>query len=78
MVKAYIVHRRWREQAILDAVRQGHITIDRIVAAVYQGLDPRLVRAASLSVLAHIESLVDRGLVNCDGPPDLDRPVSAA
>lgn len=77
MVKAYIVHRRWREQAILDAVRQGHTTIDRIVAAVYQGLDARLVRAASLSVLAHIESLVERGLVSCDGPPDLDRPVSA-
>ena len=78
MVKAYIVHRRWREQAILDAVRQGHVTIDRIVAAVYQGLDPKLVRAASLSVLAHIESLIDRGLVSCDGPPGLDRPVSAA
>lgn len=77
MVKAYIVHRRWREQAILDAVRQGHTTIDRIVAAVYQGLDHRLVRAASLSVLAHIESLVHRGLVSCDGPPALDRPVSA-
>ena len=77
MVKAYIVHRRWREQAILDAVRQGHITIDRIVAAVYDGLDPRLVKAASLSVLAHIESLIDRGLVSCDGPPDLDRPVAA-
>jgi len=77
MVKAYIVHRRWREQAILDAVRQGHTTIDRIVATVYQGLDSRLVRAASLSVLAHIESLVERGLVSCDGPPDLDRPVFA-
>ena len=77
MVKAYIVHRRWREQAILDAVRQGHTTIDRIVAAVYQGLDARLLKAASLSVLAHIESLVDRGLVSCDGPPDLDRPVRA-
>ena len=77
MVKAYIVHRRWREQAILDAVRQGHTTIDRIVAAVYQGLDARLLKAASLSVLAHIESLGDRGLVSCDGPPDLDRPVRA-
>lgn len=78
MVKAYIVHRRWREQAILDAVRQGNVTIDRVVAAVYQGLDPRLVNAAALSVLAHVESLIDRGLLRCDGPPGLDRPLSAA
>ena len=77
MVKAYMVHRRWREQAILDAIRQGHAKIDRIVAVVYEGLDPRLIRAASLSVLAHVESLVERGLVSCDGPPDLDRPLSA-
>lgn len=77
MVKAYMVHRRWREQAILDAIRQGHTKIDRIVAVIYEGLDPRLIRAASLSVLAHVESLVERGLVSCDGPPDLDRPLSA-
>ena len=78
MVKAYIVHRRWREQAVLDAVRQGHTTIDRIVALVYQGIDQSLVKAASLSVLAHVESLIDRGLLLCDGPPGLDRPLSAA
>lgn len=77
MVKAFIVHRRWREQAILDAVRAGHTTIDRIVALVYQGLDPRLVNAASLSVLAHVEHLVERGLVHCDGPPSLDRSLAA-
>ncbi len=78
MVKAYIVHRRWREQAVLDAVRQGHTTIDRIVGLVYQGIDSRLINAASLSVLAHVESLIERGLLLCDGPPDLDRPLSAA
>jgi glyoxylase-like metal-dependent hydrolase (beta-lactamase superfamily II) len=77
MVKAYIVHRRWREQAILDAVRQGHTTIESIVALVYQGIDAKLVKAASLSVLAHVESLVERGLIRCDGPPGLDRPLSA-
>ncbi len=77
MVKAYIVHRRWREQAILDAIRNGHTTIDRIVALVYQGLDPKLINAASLSVLAHVEHLIERGLVQCDGPPSLDRPLTA-
>jgi glyoxylase-like metal-dependent hydrolase (beta-lactamase superfamily II) len=77
MVKAYIVHRRWREQAILEAVRTGHNTIERIVALVYQGIDSRLVNAASLSVLAHVEHLVERGLVRCDGPPSFDRPLAA-
>lgn len=78
MVKAYIVHRRWREQAILDAIRAGHTTIDRIVALVYSGLEKRLINAASLSVLAHVEHLIERGLVRSDGPPSLDRPFSAA
>ena len=77
MVKAYIVHRRWREQAILDSIRAGNTTIDRIVAGVYQGLDPRLINAASLSVLAHVEHLIGRGLVQSDGPPSLDRPLAA-
>jgi glyoxylase-like metal-dependent hydrolase (beta-lactamase superfamily II) len=78
MVKAYIVHRRWREQAILDAIKAGYSTIDRIVALVYNGLEERLVNAASLSVLAHVEHLIERGLVRCDGPPSLDRPLYAA
>jgi glyoxylase-like metal-dependent hydrolase (beta-lactamase superfamily II) len=77
MVKAYIVHRRWREQAILDAIRAGNTTIDRIVALVYSGLDQRLINAASLSVLAHVEHLIERGLVRSDGPPSLDRPLSS-
>jgi glyoxylase-like metal-dependent hydrolase (beta-lactamase superfamily II) len=77
MVKAYIVHRRWREQAILDAIRAGHTTIKQVVAQVYQGLDPRLVNAASLSVLAHVEHLIARGLVQFDGPPSFDQPLAA-
>lgn len=77
LVKAYIVHRRWREHAILDAISGGDASIERIVAHVYKDLDPRLVNAASLSVLAHVEHLVARGLVRCDGPPAFDRPLSA-
>jgi hypothetical protein len=42
------------------------------VRAVYIGLDPRLIRAAGLSVLAHIEDLVTRGLVVTDGEPAID------
>ena len=68
VVRAFIMHRKMREQAILDCVRQGATTIAAIVEAVYRGLDPRLVRAASLSVAAHVESLVERGLVSATGP----------
>lgn len=56
-------HRRQRERAVLDRLRKGDATIEAIVAATYEGLDPRLVRAAGGSVLAHLEDLAGRGLV---------------
>jgi glyoxylase-like metal-dependent hydrolase (beta-lactamase superfamily II) len=68
-VRAFLVHRQWREQAILGAIREGHSTIQGIVALVYRGIDPRLVTAACLSVQAHVEHLIARGLVRCDGQP---------
>ncbi len=77
VVKAFIVHRTWREQAILGAIRDGTNTITTIVSRVYQGLDERLVKAASLSVQAHVEHLISRGLVSCDGQPTFDRHLSA-
>ena len=63
LVKAFQVHRSMREQAILGAIRDGTDTIDAIVTRVYQGLDPKLTRAASLSVQAHVEHLVAKGLL---------------
>jgi glyoxylase-like metal-dependent hydrolase (beta-lactamase superfamily II) len=78
LVKAFLLHRRMREQAILDCIRAGTDTIEKIVPAIYQGLNPKLVRAASLSVLAHVEHLIARGLVRCEGPPSVDRVLSAA
>lgn len=79
MARAFLVHRRWREQAILSAIREGHTTITAIVDLVYRGLDHKLVRAAALSVQAHVEHLIDQGLVHADGPISPDRrlvPVS--
>lgn len=67
VVKAFVMHRRMREQAILECIRSGSTTVAEIVEAVYRGLDPRLVRAASLSIAAHVESLVERGLVTASG-----------
>ncbi|MEZ5907849.1 MAG: MBL fold metallo-hydrolase [Hyphomicrobiaceae bacterium] len=70
VARAFLTHRRIREQAILGCIRDGHRTIDRIVPIIYQGLDERLVRAASMSVLAHIEHLIQRQeIVTCDGAP---------
>jgi hypothetical protein len=71
-VRAYIVHRRAREASILRRLGKGEADIPAIVRAVYVGLDPRLIRAAGLSVLAHLEDLVTRGLAVTDGEPAID------
>jgi glyoxylase-like metal-dependent hydrolase (beta-lactamase superfamily II) len=78
LVKAFLLHRRMREQAILDCIRGGTNTVKAIVPAVYRGLDPKLTNAASLSVLAHVEHLIARGLVRCDSPLSADRALFAA
>ena len=64
--------RRWRA-----AERAGLDTIPAIVAATYQNLDPRLRGAAALSVFAHLEDLVARGLVATQGAPRLDGTFAA-
>jgi glyoxylase-like metal-dependent hydrolase (beta-lactamase superfamily II) len=65
-------HRRMRERAILERIRRGDRTIAAMVAAIYRDTDPRLHAAAGLSVLAHLEDLVERGLVSTDGASALD------
>lgn len=77
VVRAFIVHRNMREQAILDRIRLGPTTIPDIVTAVYRGLEPRLVNAAALSVQAHVERLIERQLVTCQEPLTRDRVLSA-
>jgi glyoxylase-like metal-dependent hydrolase (beta-lactamase superfamily II) len=76
LVKAYLLHRRMREQAVLECIRGGTNTARSIVPVIYKGLDPKLVNAATLSVLAHVEHLIDRGLVCCDSPLSADRALS--
>jgi glyoxylase-like metal-dependent hydrolase (beta-lactamase superfamily II) len=68
-VQHYIRHRRAREAAILARLAQGEADIPALVEAIYVGLDPRLTRAAGLSVLAHLEDLTARGRVGTDGAP---------
>jgi glyoxylase-like metal-dependent hydrolase (beta-lactamase superfamily II) len=66
-------HRRMRERAVLERVRAGDRLIQDMVKVIYATTDPQLHGAAALSVFAHIEDLVERGQVETDGPPSLDR-----
>ena len=70
-VQHYIRHRQGREASILHRLTKGEADIPTIVRAIYIGLDPRLVKAAGLSVLAHLEDMVTRGLVATDGAPSI-------
>ncbi|MDX8512395.1 MBL fold metallo-hydrolase [Mesorhizobium captivum] len=64
-------HRKMRERAILERIRGGDRRIKDMVAAIYRDTDPRLHGAAGLSVLAHLEDLVARGLVATEGDPEI-------
>jgi glyoxylase-like metal-dependent hydrolase (beta-lactamase superfamily II) len=70
-MRALSHHRRLREAAILKRLAAGDRGIPAIVSAIYEGLDPRLKGAAGLSVFAHLEDLVAKGLATTDGAPTL-------
>jgi glyoxylase-like metal-dependent hydrolase (beta-lactamase superfamily II) len=78
LVKAYLLHRRMRENAILECIRGGNATVRGIVPVIYRGLDAKLVNAASLSVLAHVEHLIERGLVRSETPLSREAYLSPA
>ena len=78
LVKAFLLHRRMREQAVLDCIRAGTNTVKAIVPVIYHDLNPKLLNAATLSVLAHVEHLIARDLVRCDSPLSADCPLLAA
>ncbi len=64
-------HRRMRETAILARIKAGDRSIADMVKVIYRNTDPRLHGAAALSVLAHLEDLIEKGEVQTDGPPAL-------
>ena len=77
-VRALYSHRRQREASILQRIRSGDQSISDIVPKLYAGLAPALMGAARLSVFAHVEDLVARRLLQCEGDPLLEsryRPV---
>lgn len=69
VVRAYLMHRKMRESAIYACLENGDRFIPQIVPKIYGNLDAKLEPAAALSVLAHLENLVDRNLVQCDSLP---------
>jgi glyoxylase-like metal-dependent hydrolase (beta-lactamase superfamily II) len=71
-VRALISHRRQREAAILARLDAGEATVAEIVARVYPSLAPSLIGAASLSTLAHLADLIERGLATSDGATGLE------
>ncbi|MGO8420956.1 MBL fold metallo-hydrolase [Rhizobium ruizarguesonis] len=70
-LRALKAHRLRREQAVLARVRAGDSGIAEMVKVIYRDTDPKLHGAAALSVLAHIENLMERGEIAADGPPSL-------
>lgn len=78
-VRALIGHRRHREAAILSRLQAGDRRASEVVMAIYANLAPALVGAARLSVFAHLEDMMARGIVETEGAPELDgsyRPAS--
>ncbi len=71
VVRAYLTHRKWREQTILACLDEGVGTIPSIVERLYGTLDSGLKQAAARSVLAHLQHLISRDVVAAEGPSEL-------
>lgn len=71
-LQALKAHRLGREKSVLDRLAAGDETIADMVATIYRDVPVLLHPAASLSLLAHLEDLVARGFVSCDGMPGLE------
>ena len=67
LLHAYLVHRRMREAQIAGCLTRGTDTITAIVAKLYAGLQPVLIRAAALTVQAHLEHMIEQGKAARDG-----------
>ncbi len=75
--RAFLGHRQMREKAVLQRIKGGERTIMGVVKQVYAGVDPKLHNAAALSTLAHVEHLIEQGLVRSHGALALDTEYEA-
>ena len=62
---AYQAHRLEREAMIVARLQAGDTQIRAMVRAIYKDVDVKLHPAAARSVLAHMEWLVEKGVVRC-------------
>ena len=72
LIKAFLMHRRWRETAIHEHIKEGKNTIDQLVPLLYPNAKKEVLGAAALSVLAHAEHLCEQGLITSDTQPALN------
>jgi glyoxylase-like metal-dependent hydrolase (beta-lactamase superfamily II) len=71
-VRAFIQHRREREQQILDCLGRGIDTIAAMVPQMYRDIPQGLYPAAARSVFAAIIYLCERGEIGCAADIALD------
>jgi glyoxylase-like metal-dependent hydrolase (beta-lactamase superfamily II) len=67
LIDQYLEHRAARERQVIEAIQNGFVTTDRIVARIYEGLPAELLPAAVESVLAHLIKLEADGMVRRAG-----------
>ena len=67
VLRGYLAHRAEREGQVLEALASGRGTPAEMVAAIYVDTPPYLHPVAEYQVLAHLEMLEARGLVQRDG-----------
>jgi glyoxylase-like metal-dependent hydrolase (beta-lactamase superfamily II) len=66
-LRTLLTHRRMREGQIASCLARGDQTAPAIVDRLYAGLAPMLVKAAELTVTAHLEHMMEEGRVARDG-----------
>lgn len=77
-VRAFIAHRREREQQILDSLKAGRRTIRTMVPQMYADLPEFMYPAAARSVLAAVLYLVERGVLRAEAPVGVDSVLELA
>ena len=77
-VRAFIGHRRMREQQILKHLGEGIDTIEDMVPRMYRDVPRELHRAAARSVFAHLIHMVETGRAAHEGALAVDARYRAA
>ena len=71
-VRALTRHRETREASILAALGEMPASAGDIARKIYQDLEPRLLRAATMTTLAHLLHLAGKGEADMSGPAGVD------